>query len=679
MTHDPKTVKVPPEMRALFARAEETVAAYFASRREAPEHGTIEVFDERYVLVRGASLSVEFFKVARDLYGPGREEEAQRFARNILFDLAHAIGKSDAQAFHRKMGLVEPTARLSAGPVHFAHTGWAFVDIHPESALTSDEHCFSIYDHPYSFESHAWLAARERADFPVCIMSAGYSSGWCEESYGVELVAAEILCRARGDECCRFVLAHPKHIESRVAKYLHSRPDLVPRARNFEIPDLFARKRLEEELKRSRDELEVRVIERTAELVRANERLQRERVEREVAEGRLRQVDKLEAIGRLAGGIAHDFNNLLTVIDGYAELARGSLSGDAPAHACVEEIRAACSRAKSLTAQLLAFSRQQVAAPTVVDLNALIANLVVMLRRLIGEDVELVVESGHPLERVWADPTQLEQVLVNLIVNARDALPNGGRIVVATRNVDVEPERRFGFDTLAPGRYVELSVRDDGVGMDETTLARLFEPFFTTKPRGKGTGLGLATVHGIVTATGGAITVASRIGRGSTFRIGLPKCDGEHPGRGALGAVAGGSGVGGAQSAGRSSGRGSGLVLFAEDEPSLRRLVLNALLSVGYDVLEAADGREALERFGREKDRIDLLLTDVVMPHLNGRELAERVRAERPDLPVLLVSGYTDDLIDRRAIAEAGFDFLPKPFTIAELLARVQSVIGARS
>ncbi|MCC6408819.1 MAG: response regulator [Planctomycetes bacterium] len=662
---DPKTVRVPPELRALFGRAEETVAAYFASRRELPEQGTIEIFDDRYVLVRGAALSVEFFKVARDLYGPARRAEAEQFARNILFDLAHAIGKSDARAFHQKMGLVDPLAKLSAGPIHFAHTGWAFVDILPESRPAPDESCSLVFDHPYSFESHAWLAAGERSTFPVCIMNAGYSSGWCEESFGVELVAAEILCRAKGDDCCRFVMAHPRHLEARVSHYLHSRPELLPFAKHYEIPDFFARKRLEEELRKSRDELELRVVARTAELVQANERLQRERIEREQAEGRLRQVDKLEAIGRLAGGIAHDFNNLLTVIDGYAELARNTLGGDDPSRACVDEIHAACGRAKSLTKQLLAFSRQQVVSPAVVDLNALIANLVVMLRRLIGADVELVLENGHPLERVLADPSQLEQVLVNLIVNARDALPKGGRIVVATRNLELTDERRAGFSTLAPGAYVELSVRDDGVGMDPATQARLFEPFFTTKPRGKGTGLGLATVHGIVTAAGGAVAVESSLGRGSTFRIALPRVDGEL------------AGVPEAAASGHEPD-GSGVVLLAEDEPSLRRLVRNSLSRAGYDVLEAADGREAWELFGRERERVDLLLTDIVMPHLNGRDLADRVRAERGDLPVLLMSGYTDDLIDRRAIAAAGFEFLQKPYTLAELLAKVRAMLRAR-
>ena len=258
-----KTVRVPIGFEAPFRLAEEIVSRFFAERREDPAHGTIEIFGERYVLVRGAALSVEFFALVRHLFGPGREREAEAFARNILFDLAHAIGKSDARNLHAKMRLDDPLSKLSAGPVHFAYAGWASVDILPESISTPDDEYCLIYEHPDSFESAAWLSARGRPDFPVCIMNAGYSSGWCEESFGIQLVSSEVLCRARGDSCCRFLMAPPHRIEERLARYAAQRPELAQQLGGFEIPDFFARKRAEEELRRSHADLETRVRERT--------------------------------------------------------------------------------------------------------------------------------------------------------------------------------------------------------------------------------------------------------------------------------------------------------------------------------------------------------------------------------------------------------------------------------
>jgi CheY-like chemotaxis protein len=315
---------------------------------------------------------------------------------------------------------------------------------------------------------------------------------------------------------------------------------------------------------------------------------------------------------------------------------------------------------------LLAFSRKQVTQPTLLDLNLIVGNLANMLRRLIGENVELATHAGHPLDRIVADPGQIEQVIVNLAVNARDAMPKGGHLTVETRNVEIADPASRGFQGIAAGRYVELLVRDDGVGMDETTLAHLFEPFFTTKERGRGTGLGLASVHGIVTASNGAIAVESALGRGSTFRLVFPSAGDaalvraprlpfEEP-----------------------EVRGEGTVLLVEDEAAVRKLVRSILVQHGFDVIEAADAQEAIARFDADPARIDLLLTDVIMPGLNGKELAERLRAERPSLRVLLMSGYTDDAIDRNGIQAAGFAFIQKPYTIGQLVEKLRELFGAR-
>ncbi len=477
-----RTVKVPAAMEGAFEQAEEIVSKYFRERSDDPSHGAIEIHGERYVLVRAASLSVEFFRVVHELYGPGREREADEFAQNILFDLAHTIGKSDARNFHAKMGLVDPIARLSAGPVHFSHTGWAFVDIFPESAPAPDDSYFLVYEHPYSFESDAWLRAGQKTEFAACIMNAGYSSGWCAESFGMELVATEVLCRARGDDSCRFVMAPPHRITELAAKYVNGHAQT--RAA-FRVPDFFARKRIDDE-----------------------------------AAAHLAQAQRLESIGRLAGGIAHDFNNLMAVIIGNAGLATKQLPPDHPACGFLYEIAAAGERAASLTRQLLAFSRAQASAPELLDLKGVVAELGRMLERLIGEDVELIARLAD-VELVEADRAQVEQVVVNLVVNARDAMPHGGTLMIETTPTEIDAARANVLG-VRPGRFVSLSVSDDGVGMTEDVAAHVFDPFFTTKQPGKGTGLGLSTVYGITKRAGGAITVTTEPRAGSRFTVLLP-------------------------------------------------------------------------------------------------------------------------------------------------------------
>jgi PAS domain S-box-containing protein len=382
--------------------------------------------------------------------------------------------------------------------------------------------------------------------------------------------------------------------------------------------------------------------------------------ERKKLEGQLLQSQKLESIGRLAGGVAHDFNNLLTAILGYAEIVM--LRADSSLAHNVEQIKLAADRAARLTRQLLIFARRGVIEPTVLDLNELVLHLSHLLRRLIGEDVELEVTPSLGLWAVRADAGQIEQVLVNLAVNARDAMPEGGRLIIATGNVDVD-EARAREPGMAPaGQYARLIVTDTGTGMTEDTKAHLFEPFFTTKERGKGTGLGLATCHGIVQQSGGYIFCSSEVGKGTTFTIYFPR----YHGRAAAAERTEEAPVPG----------GAETVLVVEDEPSVRALAVGALGERGYRVLEAGNGVEALRVAERHGTRIDLLVTDLVMPRMGGKDLAEQLRATQPDLRVLYTSGYTEDERIRLGEASDQAKFLQKPFTGTTLARRVRDALG---
>ncbi len=386
--------------------------------------------------------------------------------------------------------------------------------------------------------------------------------------------------------------------------------------------------------------------------------------ERKQLEEQFHQAQKMEAVGRLAGGVAHDFNNLLTAILGSADLVLESLTAGVPEREELEEIRKAALRAAELTCQLLAFSRQQVIAPTVLNPNEVVANMDKLVRRLLGEDVELRTRLTPDLVTVKADSSQLEQVVLNLAVNARDAMPNGGQLTIETQNVELDEAYVRDHISAQPGPYAMIAVSDTGVGMDAATQARIFEPFFTTKEIGKGTGLGLATVYGIVKQSGGWIWVYSEPGQGTTFKIYLPRVTEAVPPAAVTPAPP-------------ASVRGSETILLVEDDDMIRHLVQKVLKANGYRVLVAANGRDAERVAGQHEGPIHLLMTDVVMPGMNGREVAERLAAARAGLRVLYLSGYTDDAIVHHGVLEPGVAFLQKPFTPAVLGRKVREVLDS--
>ncbi len=385
--------------------------------------------------------------------------------------------------------------------------------------------------------------------------------------------------------------------------------------------------------------------------------------ERKILEAQLQQAAKIEAVGRLAGGVAHDFNNLLTIINGYAELLQDELAGDETLSGYVKEIHGSGERAAALTRQLLAFSRKQVLAPQVLDLNQVISDLESMLRRLIGEDIELLTILSSSLGLIKADPGQIEQVIMNLAVNARDAMPFGGKLTIETRNVDLDENYAHNHPTVKPSNHVMLAVSDTGAGMTPEIREHIFEPFFTTKEKGKGTGLGLATVYGIIKQSEGSVWVYSEVGQGTVFKVYLPSVNDDQPVR-EYPAVE------------TDSETGTETILVVEDEVGVRSLVRMALSSVGYQVLETVDPGDALSKCANHNGPIDLLLTDVVMPQMSGPMVAERVVSLRPGIKVLYMSGYTDDAIVHHGVLSQEMPFIQKPFSPPALRRKIREVLG---
>jgi signal transduction histidine kinase len=398
-----------------------------------------------------------------------------------------------------------------------------------------------------------------------------------------------------------------------------------------------------------------------------DDRAERKRAEEALrqSEKQFRQSQKMEAVGRLAGGIAHDFNNLLTIIMGYSQVLLTELGPQHPLRGKIEETLKAGGKAASLIRQLLTFSSKQSTDPKILSLNTAVTSLENMLRRLIGEDVQFVVKLDPKNGRLRADQTHLEQVLVNLVVNARDAMPNGGTITIETAQVELTRSPVYHIAPLQPGSYVQLTVSDTGCGMDLKTQSHIFEPFFTTKGEGKGTGLGLSTVYGIVTQCGGAIDVTSRVGHGTRFDLYFPSVESD-----ILPTTP-------TQPSGRPQ-RGTETILLAEDEPSVRTLVRDELRKLGYKVVEAKNGVEACLLATQQAESFQLLLTDVVMPGMGGRELAQHLSVINPELRTLFMSGYMDDVGIMAGQEEGTTSFLQKPFTPEVLASSVRNLLDAR-
>jgi nitrogen-specific signal transduction histidine kinase/ActR/RegA family two-component response regulator len=386
---------------------------------------------------------------------------------------------------------------------------------------------------------------------------------------------------------------------------------------------------------------------------------------RKQLEQQLRQSQKMEAIGQLAGGVAHDFNNLLTAINGYSSLALQRSDPDDRIRGYLEEVKKAGERAANLTRQLLAFGRKQMLKPIPLNLNDVVSETSKMLRRLIGEDILFDARFDPELDHIHADPGQIEQVLVNLVVNSRDAMPHGGTLTIETANFKIDQEFASKHLGLAPGKYVVLTVSDDGCGMDEKTKARIFEPFFTTKEKGRGTGLGLSTVYGIVKQSGGNVWVYSEPGDGTVFKVFLPRFDQE-------------SEVAIKPLIEMVAPRGSETILLVEDEDVVRGLARQILEEAGYNVLDARGGDEAIRLCRDLRGPIDLLLTDVVMPEASGKEVADRLTKLRPATCVLYMSGYTDDAIVHHGVVDSDVEFIQKPFTPVALAQKVREVLDLK-
>jgi len=623
------SVIAPEPFKPIFKHAQDTVNAYFKHMQMDPSQGTIEIANERYVLMRASALSLGFLKTIKELYADRGEKEAMAIGMSFLFDIAHVVGLNDARDFHKKLGLVDPIEKLSAGPVHFAHSGWALVEILPDSKPSPDDDYFLRYNHPYSFEADSWIRSGALATEPVCIMNAGYSSGWCEESFGISLTAKEITCRARGDDICSFIMAPPTRIQKYLNELLPTKPEITTDSMIYDIPTFFKRKEEEETLQKN-----------------------------------LQRAQQMETIGQLAGGVAHDFNNQLSVIMGYADLLKTNLEDDESLE-FARNIVTACKRSQDLTSQMLAFARKGKYEITTINIHEVIGEVVRWLERSINKQINIKQRLGANPPTISGDETQIQNAFLNIAINARDAMDEGGDLIFETSTVDFNKKACVALPfSVSPGKYLLTSITDQGVGMDKETMEHAFEPFFTTKGPGKGTGMGLAAVYGTVQNHHGTVSIESEVGKGTTLKIYLPLLEEAKSSRKRNNKIT--------EPAPEVTGR----ILVVDDEEMVLKMCAQVLRRIGHKVTTVSNGKEAVEYYRKSWKHIDLVILDMVMPELGGRDTFIAMREINPEIKAILSSGYSIDGPAQEILDEGVQAFIQKPFDTKKLSDKVAEVLG---
>ncbi|HMR82702.1 MAG TPA: response regulator [Niabella sp.] len=619
-----KAVSAPPEVAPLFDKAQEVVQEYFRNLKMDPSRGTIEIDEQRYVLVRASALSKDFLETVLKLYADRGREQAMDIGKNFLFDIAHAIGMNDARSFHNKMKLSDPVARLSAGPVHFAFSGWAYVDISPESRLSPDENFFLLYHHPYSFEADSWLKDNKKADTTVCIMNAGYSSGWCEESFGISLTAVEVSCVAKGDDRCTFIMSPPEKIETHLNRYFASNKKQKNREKTYTIPTFFDRKRVEEELERSRLMAEASAKLKSDFIATVSHEL-RTPLNAILGFSNLLRKTKLNLQQKeYLDIITHSGNNLLSIINDVLDLSRMDAGG--------------------FTIDTVPFHLGQLVDSVKVMFDSLSVEKNISFQKNMSDDCNVMV---------MGDPVRLSQILINLIGNAFKFTEKGA-ITLTCKT------RKAAAGTMS----FEFGITDTGIGIPAAKLNLIFERFsqvetdFTRKY--EGSGLGLAITKRLVELQGGRISVKSKLGKGSFFSLSLPYR--KYIESADTKAVQ--------QMQSVSFPASVRHILLAEDNILNQKLTSAVLKNKKCKVTIASNGAEAIVLL--EKDRYDMILMDIQMPVLNGYEVTHHVRrVMKMDTPIIAMTAHVLPGEKVKCLKAGMNDYLSKPFNEEELVHKI--------